>query len=294
MTPGPFDPRYTLGVETAGGGNVKVELPYAVSFEIRRATLASSQTATFRLENLGSKLRDAIQKDWFNLADVRAVQFSAGYGDGPAPMIFNGTMKQAQSHRPSGGLDFLTEIEAFDGGPAFANGYSLQTIAGGTQFSDLIKSLAKDLPGVSADVVLGKIEGETKRSSTYAGNTWDYIFQLSNGLAFVDNGQLKILNPKEYVGKTIPLIDSGAGLLGTPVRFLNMLRLSLLFDPRFTLGQLVELRSATLAKFNGQYKVVGVTHRGTISRAGVDAERTTELTIWDGLSSAGSWEEVGP
>lgn len=287
-----FNPSYKLAVETAGGGNVSLELPLQADFEIRRATLPSSQTATFRVYGVGEQNRDAIQKDWFNTADVRAVQFSAGYGDVPPPRIFNGTMKQAQSYKPSAATEFITEIEAFDGGAAIANGYSLRSIAGGTTFKDLIKTLAKDLPGVSADAIVGKIEGATKRASAYAGNTWQYINGLAPGQAFIDNGRLIVLNPNEYIGEDVLVIDSAAGLLASPQRQQNMISVSVLFDPRFSLANLVELRSKTIPKFNGVFKIMSLTHRGTISRNGQDGERTTDLTIWDGLSSAGSWEQV--
>lgn len=294
-----FNPTYSISVETLlpekdnKPANITVELPITCEFEIRRAALASSQTATFRLFNLGAKTRDLIQKDWFSaIQDVRAVQFRAGYGDDPTTMIFNGTMKQAQSRRASGGVDMITEIEAFDGGAAMANGSSLRTIAAGTQFTDLIKNLAKDLPGLAGTAFIGNIDGATKRGSAFAGNTWNYVFQLSNGLAVIDNAQLKILNPNEYIGQDIPDITSAAGLLGTPQRYLNMMRVTMLFEPNFTIGQLVNLNSSDLTKFNGVYKVMGINHAGRIVTSGRDAPRHTELTLWNGLGNSDSWTQV--
>lgn len=294
-----FLPTYSASIETVlpgpGGGpaNVTVELPYSCEFEVRRATLASSQTATFRFDNLSEQTRGLIQKDWFDIADVRAVQFRAGYADEPQVMIFNGTLKSAQSARRSGAKDFVTTVEAFDGGAAMANGFSLRSIAAGTQFSDLIKTLAKDLPGLGSSAFVGSFPGTTKRGAAFAGNTWAYIFQLSNGLATIDGNQLKVLNPNEYAGAEIPSITSAAGLLGTPERFLNMLRVSMLFEPKFTIGQLVSLDSSGLKRFNGIYKVMGIIHRGLISTAR-DGERRTELTLWNGLGNADSWVAVNP
>lgn len=294
-----FNPSYSLSVETLlpdqGGkpGNVTIELPYTCEFEIRRAALASAQTATFRLYNLGEKTRDLIQKDWFNaIADVRALQFRAGYEGDPTTLLFNGTLKQAQSSQASGAVDVITSIEGFDGGAAMSNGFSLQTIAAGAQYTDIIKKLASDLPGVAATAAIGRLPGFTKRGSSYAGNTWNYIFQMSNGLAIIDGSQLKILNPNEYIGQDIPEIDSASGLLGTPQRFLNMMRVNILFEPKFTIGQLVNLKSDELKKFNGLYKIMGIHHRGIISQA-VDGERRTEVTLWNGLGNSDSWVKVG-
>lgn len=294
-----FNPSYSISIETllpdqnGAAANVVVQLPFTCEFEIRRAALASSQTATFRLYNLGAKTRDLIQKDWFNaIGDVRAIQFRAGYQGEPTTMIFNGTLKQAQSRRRPGGVDMITEVEAFDGGAAMANGFSLRTIAAGTQFTDLIKNLAKDLPNLAPTATIGALPGVTKRGATFVGNSWDYIFQLSGGLAVIDDNKLKILNPNEYAGEEIPDITSAAGLTGTPERYLNMMRVQMLFEPKFTIGQLVNLDSSDLTKFNGLYKVMGLTHRGIISDAR-DGERRTELTLWNGLGNSDSWVKVG-
>jgi hypothetical protein len=291
-----FDAAYKIGVETllpegSAQANVEVALPITVEFEVRRAALSSSQTATFRLYQLGERTRDLIQKDWFDLSDVRAVQFRAGYEADPSSLIFNGTLKQAQSSKRPGGTDWVTTIEAFDGGAAMANGFTLRTIAGGALYSDIIKNLARDLPGLASQAFIGSVPGKTIRGASFAGNTWRYIFQMSNGLAFVDNGQLKILSPEEYAAGEIPSISAESGLLGTPERFLNMIKVMMLFEPRFTVGQLVSLNSAGAKRFNGLYKVVGLVHRGTISISSA-GERRTELTLWNGLGNSSSWVPV--
>lgn len=293
-----FFPAYRLAVETslpdgAGPGNVAIELPISCEFEIRRANLSSAGAATFRLFNLGAQKRDLIQHDfpWVNLNEIRALQFSAGYEKTPSTMIFNGYVKQAQSMKRPGGTEWITTIEGLDGGAAIANGFSLRSFAGGTLYTDLIKNLAKDLPGIAKSAFIGAIKGQTARGSAFTGNTWNYIFQLSNGLAFIDNSQLKILAPNEYAGTTVPKITSESGLLGTPERFLNMLRVTLLFEPNVAIGQLVELETLGVKKFNGLYKVVGIVHRGTISQAR-DGERRTELTLWNGLATSDSWTPV--
>lgn len=291
-----FLPKYTLSVETllpdSGGtpANVTIEL-LSCEFEVRRATLASSQTATFRIYNLGKKTQKLLQKDWFNLGDVRAIQFRAGYEGEPSTLIFNGTVKQAQSYHRSGAQDTVTEIEAFDGGAAMANGYSLRTIAAGTMFSDIIKSLAQDLPNIAKSGFIGSLPGAIKRGATFAGNTWAYIFQMTGGLAMIDNGQLKILGQTEVAGTEVPSITSAAGLLGSPQRYLNMMKVTMMFEPKFTLGQLVSLDSEIIPQFNGAYKVMSVLHRGVISQTR-DGERRTEVTLWNGLGNADTWTKV--
>ncbi len=206
-------------------------------------------------------------------------------------MLFNGTVKQATSYRRAGSADVITEIEAWDGGSAMANGYSLRSVAGGAIFSDLLKSLAQDLPGLGATPIVGSFPSRTSRGSVFAGNTWNYILQLSQGLAIIDNNQLKVLNQDEVIQAEVPVITSESGLLGSPVRANAMIKATILFEPRLTVGQIVQLRSSVNPVYSGTYKVMGFTHRGTISPS-VDGERITEVTLWDGIRNQGGFRLV--
>lgn len=300
-----FNARYSLSVEVAPGTpalgsddsadagprNIPFSLPIRCDFDVRRALLSSAQTATFRLYMLGERDRDLVQKDWFDLSDVRAIQFRVGWEDETPTLIFNGTVKSAQSSRQGASEGFITVIEAFDGGAAMANGFSTKSIAGGALVSDLIKGLALDLPGIDGGAVVGTFPGTTKRGAIFCGNTWQYIIQLTDGLAFIDDGKVKALQPNEYFGAQVPVINAESGLIGTPQRFRNMMRVNMLLTPQFSIGQLVSLQSQALKKFNGLYKVVGVSHRGTISEAQA-GERRTELTLWSGLGNSTSWTRV--
>lgn len=298
-----FLPTYKLGVEgnaslvpigsednTPPAVNLSITPPYTVDFEVCRASASSSQTASFRLYNLAEQTRDQIQKDWFNIADIRALQFSAGYVGESLSMLFNGTVKSAQSYRRK--TDVITEIHGWDGASAMANGYSLRSIAPGAVFSDLIKSLASDLPGLNGTPLVGRFDRVTKRGSVYAGNTWNYILQLSEGLAIIDNGQLKVLNQDEVIQAEIPVITSETGMLETPVRANAMIRVPIIFEPRLTVGQLVQLRSSVNPVYNGAYKVMGFTHRGTISPAVEGQARVTEVTLWDGAKNLGGFRNL--
>lgn len=278
-----FGRLYKLSLELAGGQKADIELPLTVEFEVRRETLASSQTATFKIYDLGERLRDLIYKDRFNLTEFRAVQFRAGYEGFQAPMIFNGTILQAYSERASPGKDFITTIECYDGAYAMANSYSSQTFGAGATREQVLKGLNKDLKGIAPQAILGSFPERFVRGSVYLGNTWNYVVQLSNGLAVIDNGQLKVLKPNEVIDTEIPLITAASGLLGSPRRSGTMLEFDMLFEPRFSLGQIVGLQSQTNSLFNGSYKVMGFTHRGTISAA-VAGDAKTSVSLWKGTA----------
>lgn len=282
-----FSPIYSLSIEInpdqktgQAQSNLTIELPFTVDFSIQRNMLAASQTGTFRIYNLGDKTRNLIYKDRYAFNDFRAIQFRAGYDDIGKPMIFNGTVYQAYSFRD--GVNMITVIEAYDGGYAMTNGNSLITIGSGVTFKEILSKLNNDLPLVAKNPIIGDFPNVTKRGSVYAGNTWNYIVQTSNGLATIDNGQLKVLNPNEAFDGELPVITSESGLLGSPKRALTQIECEILFEPRLTVGQIVQLTSSTNELFNGLYKVNGFTHNGTISPAVAGSPRITNVSLWKG------------
>ena len=249
-----------------------------IEFEISRQFLASSQEATFRIYNLSEKTRALVQKDPYALTEFRAVQFRAGYRDF-TPLVFNGFVRHATSERQ--GNNVITTISAYDGGQAMANGWTASTVASGESVAQTLTKLAKSLPRVTGQPIVGDFPSKNLRSKVLFGNTWSVILQESGNLATIDNGQVKVLKPNEAIEAEIPLIDSDSGLLGLPRRTPTKLEFDMLFEPRLTIGQLVELQSRANRLYNGTYKVTGFTHRGVISPA-IAGECVTTVSLFFG------------
>lgn len=270
---------YSLSLEVANGQKVTIEPPITIEFEVRRETMSSSQDATIRIYNLGERLRDLIYKDRFVTTEYRAVQLRAGFETFPIPLIFNGTIREATSER--NGVNFITTLDCYDGGYAMANSYTTRTFGAGATRKQIMEALSGDLKGQTGQPIIGNFPGRHVRGSVYLGNTWNHLINLSEGYAIIDNGQLKVLQPNEAVEAEIPVITAESGLLGSPRRSSTLLEFSMLFEPRFSLGQIVALDSQTNSLFNGSYKVMGFTHRGIVSPA-VGGEYATDVQLWRG------------
>ena len=288
-----FDRVYSLSIEVDDGVNTSplrkqftanksltVTLPITLEFDIVRQGLASAQTATFRLYNLSVRTRNAIQKDQYNFTQLRAIQFRAGYYS-PAgdfmPMVFNGTVKTAYSYRR--GVDFITEIEAYDGGYAMSNVNNVSfTLEAGATSRDTLLRLSKllNLPGAP---IIGEFPNKSKRGEVMFGNAWQLIQQKSGFLACIDNGQVKALALNEVIGGTIPVLSSATGLLGSPQRGDSRLEVEMIFEPRLTVFQLVRLESETQPQYNRNWKVYSLHHYGTISPR-VGGEAITKASLW--------------
>lgn len=270
-----------LRPEFSANKNVEITLPYTVEFTISRRTLTSAQTGTFRIFNLGAEVRSAIQKDIFQFTQLRAIQFRAGY-DSPngkfTPIVFNGTVLTAYSWRED--TTWITEIEAYDGGWQMANANNVSlSLSPGATASSVITQLAQQLPNISGVPIVGSFPTANLRGEVLFGNAWQLILQKSNGLATIDNGQVKALNYNEVIQGEIPLISSETGLLGSPKRTTSTLEFDMIFEPRLTVGQIVQLDSVSNRQFNRAWKVLGFDHRGTISPA-VAGDCITSVRLW--------------
>jgi hypothetical protein len=268
------------GDRLEGSNTLTIPQDITIEFEISRQFLSSSQEATFRILNLSQETRDRLNKDAYAMNEFRAIQFKAGYEDFPLPIVFNGFVRHASSYRR--GTEMVTEISCYDGGISMASGFTARTIAGGTSIQDLLKQLAQTLPRIAGAPLIGEFPKTNLRGKVLMGNTWSIILQESGNLATIDNGQVKILNLNEAIGAGIPLIDASAGLLGSPRRTPTKLEFTMLFEPRLTIGQIVELQSSTNRLYNGTYKVTGFNHRGTISPV-VSGECSSVVSLFFGI-----------
>lgn len=280
-----IDRVYRLLLELTGGEKTEITDAdgFTVEFEVVRQNIPSSQTASFRIHNLGERLRNRIYKDRFNTTELRAVQFYAGYKSFKPSRIFNGTIMSAYTERTDNKKGVVTVIEAYDGAYAMQNSFSSTSFAAGQTFAEAMDALAKDLVGVNGAPIIGSFPGEFKRGNVYSGNTWNYLVQLSGGLATIDNGQVKILQLDEALRSEIPLITAESGLLGAPQRSNTLLEFPMLLEPRLELLQIVQLQSRINSLFNGTYKVIGFTHAGVISPTESGSAVTT-VSLWRGMT----------
>lgn len=275
--------------KSMGSNSLTFTPPLTVEFEIRREFQGSAQSGTFRIKNLARAHRNAVYRDQYAWQYLLGIEFRAGFKSGSyLPLIFNGRVNWARSERR--GEDWWTIIDAFDGSFAMANSFTSQTFPPNTDLPTVFNSLNGDLIGTYKTPIIGTLPSQKAlRGLSLFGPTWKQILRtLPPGVsATIDNNQLKILSYSDAInvgGQGAFLIQADTGLLSPPVRSGQMLELDMIFEPRITLGQLVQLNSFGNSEFNGTYRVNGITHQGTIS-PDVDGEITTHLTIWLGTSA---------
>jgi hypothetical protein len=157
-------------------------------------------------------------------------------------------------------------IDARDGAFDVANTRTSQTIKSETSISDLLSGLMSSFPNLTVGGV-GDFAGSLGRPAVLSGNTYDLIQKYTGGKTYIDLEKIYALKDRETIPGGVPIINSDTGLLGVPIRSDAYLVVNTLFEPKIILGQITEIQSQINHRYDGQYKVVGLQHTGTISEA---------------------------
>lgn len=252
-------------MQTATGSTLTVALPFTVEFDIVRNTLSSANVCQIRIYNLSMVHRNQLRFNAENYGEFRGVILQAGYGTNLST-IFQGNVSQAWSQRD--GTNFITQIECYDGGFAFVNSTVNMTFPAGTPRAAVIKGVAGTLQNTTTGAI-GNIPGTLPRGNSYSGNSANILRELSGGSFFIDGGNVNVLATNEYLARIsgITQVDASSGLLGTPQLEQTTVRFEMVFEPKLQVAQKIRLNSRTEPYFNGDYKTIGVKHRGVISEA---------------------------
>lgn len=291
---------YSLLVSLPNGSQLTVAPPFTMEFDITRNTLSSANVCQIRLYNLGANTRNLLRFDWTSIRVFSFIQLLAGYGSNLS-VIFTGNITQASSVRD--GVNFITTIECFDGGYAFVNA-SLTGNQGqfpaGTPYQTVYETLISYLPHVSLGAISpnyvqdsGGAPYLTSRANSYTGNPASILAEISNGGFFIDNGKAYVLGNNYVLQNAFNQIDASSGLIGTPTREQYKINADMIFEPRVQVGQQVSLVTTTAdligptntaQSINGNYKVVGVKHRGIISPV-VSGDAITSVEFYTGSAN---------
>lgn len=282
-----FGRTFTLKIQIDDALNsVEIVYPMTLEFTVVRNTFASANTGSFTIYNLGIDRRRQIYHDRYDTLNYRQIILQAGYESDqntPLSTIFQGNVQSAYSYKRK--QDWTTKLECFDGGFGILNGQASVSLGAGWDVNNAIKQITKTMPNVTTGTI--SLPGmESTRGLSLFGNGWDIIRRLSgNNTTFIDNEKVNAVAQGTYITPPdgIPLISSDTGLLGTPRKLGALLEVDMIFEPRIVINQLVALESEE-SYYNGQYAVMGFTHRGTISGA-VCGDAITTLSLWSGVQA---------
>lgn len=283
-----FGRTYKMTIEGQYFKNWMPAFPTTLVFDVQRSTFASANKGTFSLTNLELSARRDIYFDRYVNNQRLKIKLQAGYvGQNPLPTIFSGDIRVAWTQRQS--INWITSIEAFDGGFAFYNAQAagLALPAGYTMKTAAAALVAKMTP---YGVTLGKVSDiamPNSRNIVFPGAAWDELKKVvpGDGQLFVDNGVANILNPQDFIETpTIPEISPATGLIGTPRKQGNLTTCTIIFDPQYVVGQLANLNCLEKWMNNPRLKVMGIHHYGKISGT-EGGDLYTDLSLFSGYQN---------
>jgi hypothetical protein len=260
--------------------DVTISSPLTLKFQLSNNFLQSANIAHFVIYNLSAETREHLYRDYFDQGDsYRGIIFEAGYESEPnRPVVFQGDIQNAYSYRE--GPDWITEIDAYDGGMAIQRAQVGLQVESGYDIKSLIADMVQTMEpyGVSLGAV-GDFTAESTRGKVVSGNTWRQLVEMMAAkpyavTPFINKGKVYVVNQNEYIAAAgaVKDISSDTGMIGTPRRQNALLKVTMMFEPRLEVGQIVTLHSdepsVTLAMGKyGDYKVADVSHSGVISGA---------------------------
>ena len=257
---------------------ITVQYPTTCQLDIDLGGYQSACKGVFQFYNLSKEIQAKLWLDLYEIGKKYIIlKFYAGYGD-TMPFIFQGTLMECTSEKPSGSVDWITQMWGYEGGFLYEHSYFNETLTKGTKIEDILNNLLTASP----DVKLGYISPSIPplpRNRTFIGQTMDILGREYGGYeVFISKGELNILAEDEVMPGEIQVITDSTGLLGSPRRANIFVELDTLFEPGLKVDQAIELLSDSMPQFNQLYKVIRIHHKGIIS-AVTCGKLTTTVTL---------------
>ena len=196
-----FGRNYELAIQNAGPLPLLVTLPFTIEIDITRHSLSSANTCNIKIYNLSALNRNNLLFNAYNYGTFRLVQLKAGYGSS-LTNIFTGNIFEAWSVREK--VNFITNINCYDGGFAFVNGDININFLAGTPRQTVIETIMNLVPNVTFGAA-GLFSGVLMKDESYSGNPAQILYEMTGGAFFIDKG-------KSYVLK-LQTLWRGLGLL---------------------------------------------------------------------------------
>ena len=264
------------------GKSVVIKDPLTIRFEVKRMPMMGDSSATIDIYNLQPTTRRRLFLDYFDFTNIQQVTLEAGYANGKFDLIYKGRVVTCRTRHEN--TENITRIEA-QSGLLVLDSYISDSMSDG-QYTDTV-----------ANEVLSKItDGETANFSPEAvsiprpvalmGNKMAVLQTYTKGRTYVDNDKVIVLDENTCIDGEIRVIDDATGLLGVPEREQVTLTVRCIFEPRIKVGQGLEISSRISPEFDGQYKVWGVSHSGTMGLA-ASGQCITTIQLWTGLNIYG-------
>lgn len=240
---------------------IEITNPIGINFVIERGIYAQQQTMDIDIFNLNDFHKRMIFRDVYKAERYLYVQLDAGYSDIGMSTIYSGFVWSAYTKRE--GVNSITHIRAITN-IGIAGEFVKQTLISGVTAQDVVDSCMEEMPFFGKGVMSIPDITFTK-PVTLLDNPMAIMKVCTAKEVFIDLMDINVLSENEAFIGIVPKINSDAGLLGVPERRDATLTIKMMFEPRLLVGQIIDIESSVAPEFNGQFKIFGIRHEGSIN-----------------------------
>lgn len=264
------------------GKSIVITDPLTIHFEVKRMPFMGDSCAVIDIYNLQPSTRSKLFLDYFDFNNIQKVELEAGYKNGKFDLIYRGRIVTCRTRHEK--TENITRIEA-QSGMFVLDSYISDSYSSGQLTTQVAEKVASQIPGLEAAHIQPEAI-QIPRPVALRGNEMAVLKTYTKGKAFIDNEEIISMDNNTVVDGDVRVIDDETGLLGVPIREQVTLTVNCIFEPRIKVGQGLEIKSRIAPEFDGQYKVWGVSHSGTIGMA-ASGQCITTVQLFTGLNIYG-------
>lgn len=233
-----------------------------VTASIKKTVMGMPNPSQISIYNLSSQTRSLIQRG------LSKVTLQAGWENTELHTVFQGSVMSVLTERQ--GTDIVTKMNVMPGYGALMASVASVSYAEGMPVREVVKDLAKKLPGVTVtDTLLKDVKGTIGRGGwSFAGQTKDALTQLANEYGFswnIDNEQFRGVGDKAKFDGIVVLDGKDGGLiqispvLTGPLQIRTGVKIKAVYVPGVQPGSTVRVRSTLQEGLDGDYRINSAT-----------------------------------
>lgn len=191
------------------------------------------------------------------------VTLECGYMGQSLSLLFQGSIQNAKVDFQSADKSLNLEI-----GTSVSNNFINKRISSSYNGTKTLKAVANDLAssnGVGLQVASNV--DETLQDFSFIGTPFQFMESIRQSFpnlnVFFDQNLQKIVIEKKDETIDSHTLDKRSGLIGAPEAIQGGLIVQSLLNLKLKVGQRLNLKFENLTHFNGTYKIVELTHRGS-------------------------------
>lgn len=196
-------------------------------------------------------------------------------------LLFSGCTLYAYSYKQN--VDYLTEISGYTVNMKDPMTYINYIAKAGTTKGQAIRNIVNQLTGITEIQIDEAIESYTfDKDTVLMGTAEDILYDMFGEKPYIDNNAFIMFRDDSVIKRDPLTITENSGLLGSPRRTQNGVKITMAFEPSLRVGQLVQLGALRETTYNGtNFIVSGFKHTGSISSV-KDSRTVTEVELLKG------------